>query len=183
MSQPSNQQIIEALLFTTPLGLKVSDIASVLGLDKPEVKTALAELQADYEATGRAFELVSTGGGYLLRTKSEYQDWIQATKTVRPTKLSPGAMETLAIVAYHQPVTRSDIEEIRGVDCSYGVKSLLEKGLIRITGKKDAPGRPMIFGTSKRFLEVFGIKKLAELPRPEEYDLASAQADNPVEES
>jgi len=183
MSQPSSEQIIEALLFTTPSGLKASDIAQVLGLERKQVQLILGQLKRDYEATGRAFELVSTGGGYLLRTRSVYQEWIQATKTIRPTKLSPSSMETLAIIAYHQPVTRADIEEIRGVDCSYGVKSLLEKGLIRIAGKKDTPGRPMIFATAKRFLEVFGIQKISELPRPEEYDLAAAQPDLSAQDS
>ncbi|MDT8446431.1 MAG: SMC-Scp complex subunit ScpB [bacterium] len=179
MNRPQTTQIVEALLFSSRQGLSVPEIAKLLELEKSEVRGHLARLQEEYNQQGRAFELVEVGGGFLLRTRMAYKEWVLQSKSVRQVRLSPGLMETLAIIAYKQPVTRAAIEEIRGVDSSYAVKSLLERDLLRITGKLDAPGRPMLFGTSRRFLEAFGLKDLKDLPRPEEYDLSEHRQVSP----
>ncbi|OGH03479.1 MAG: SMC-Scp complex subunit ScpB [Candidatus Lambdaproteobacteria bacterium RIFOXYD1_FULL_56_27] len=182
MTSPSTRQIVEALLFSTRQGLTLKEMAEILEADKREISLALAELGEEYRSQGRAFELAETGGGYLLRTQEAYKGWVSRSKSVRQVRLGPGLMESLAIVAYHQPVTRAEVEEIRGVDSSYALKSLLEKDLIQIAGKKEAPGKPMLFATSKRFLEAFGFLSLKELPRPEEYDLGQPdQAQSPEE--
>ncbi|OFZ75171.1 MAG: SMC-Scp complex subunit ScpB [Bdellovibrionales bacterium RIFOXYD1_FULL_44_7] len=164
--------MIESLLFSAKRGLTAKQLAEVTGASLDEVRAELSQLRAFYVEQKRAFELSESGAGFLLKTKSQFKDWITSTKEVRPVKLSTSLMETLAITAYRQPVTRAEMEILRGVDSSYALKSLLEKGLLRITGKKDAPGKPMMYGTTLKFLEAFGLKNLKELPQPEEYDLA-----------
>lgn len=176
MNRPQTAQIVEALLFSSRQGLSLAEMAKLLDLPKEDISGHVARLQTEYDEQGRAFELVEVGGGFLLRTRETYKQWVLQSKSVRQVRLSPGVMETLAIIAYKQPVTRADIEEIRGVDSSYAVKSLLDKELIRISGKLEAPGRPMVFSTSRRFLEAFDLKDLKALPRPEEYDLADGEA-------
>ncbi|MDX2469094.1 MAG: SMC-Scp complex subunit ScpB [SAR324 cluster bacterium] len=172
MQEPKLGQLVEAILFTQSKSLTLPEIAKVLKTDdRSLIKEEINKLNQVYEDTGRTFFIQNVAGGYLLTTRSEYQPWIVASKTVKAVTLSPSVMETLSIVAYKQPVTRADVEEVRSVDASYAVRSLLDKGLIRIQGRKEVPGRPLLYGTSKQFLEVFGFKTLGELPRPEEFDL------------
>ncbi len=172
LQTPDLGQLVEAILFTQSKTLTLPEIAKVLQVeDRARIKEEIGKLNQAYEETGRTFFIQNIAGGYLLTTRSEFQPWIVATKKVRPITLSPSVMETLSIIAYKQPVTRNDVEEVRSVDASYAVRSLLDKGLIRIQGRKEVPGRPLLYGTSKRFLEVFGFKTLGELPRPEEFDL------------
>jgi segregation and condensation protein B len=112
----------------------------------------------------RAFQIVEVAGGYQFRTRPELGSWILKLKRQRGVKLSQASLEALAIIAYKQPVTRAEIEYVRGVDSGAVLRGLVEKRLLKILGRKDVPGRPLLYGTSKRFLEVFGLKDLTSLP-------------------
>jgi len=124
----------------------------------------LSEMMEDYRRADRGFLLTEVAEGFQFRTRPEHSAWIKKLKKVKTTALSQPALETLAIVAYRQPVVRMDIEKVRGVDSGGVLHTLLEKKLIKIIGKKDVPGKPLVYGTSRKFLEVFGLKDLSELP-------------------
>jgi segregation and condensation protein B len=157
--------IVESLLFVSDAPLTVDDIKSVLETeDRKTIRSVLASLAQDYDSQKRSFFLSEVAGGYQLRTRPEYRDWARRMKQSKPARLSRAALETLAIVAYKQPVLRTDIEHLRGVDCGGTLRTLLERGVIRVLGKKDLPGRPLVYGTSKRFLEIFDLKDLTNLP-------------------
>jgi segregation and condensation protein B len=157
--------IIESLLFVAEVPLKIDKIKNILELeDRNAVRDALESLTKEYESGKRGFFLSEVAGGFQLRTRPEYSQWIRRLKETRPARLSQAAMETLAIIAYKQPVLRSDIEYLRGVDCGGTLRTLLERRLIRIMGRKDLPGRPMIYGTTREFLELFDLRDLRELP-------------------
>ncbi len=173
---PPVSQIIEAVLFAHAKPLTLAELGKLSGAEKTEVKKALEELSQFYAKHNRAFCLEKTANGYLLHTLAAFQPWIVQAKEIKPLRLSVSALETLSVVAYKQPITKAEVEEVRGVDASYALKSLLDKGLIRIQGKKDIPGRPLIYGTSKLFLEVFGFQKLQDLPLPEDFDLLESTA-------
>jgi segregation and condensation protein B len=137
------------------------------------------ELGADYEARQGGFYLNQVAGGYQIRTRSEYMQWIKLLLQPKPLRLSKAALETLAIIAYKQPVIRSDVEHIRGVDCGGVLRVLLERKFIRVLGRKEIPGRPLIYATTKRFLEVFDLKNLKDLPTPKEIEeFGSALSEN-----
>ncbi len=157
--------IVEGLLFASDSPLTVDKIKSILEIeDRTILETVLANLAEEYESQKRGFFLSEVAGGYQLRTRPEYREWVRRMRQSRPARLSRAAMETLAIIAYKQPVLRSDVEHLRGVDCGGILRTLLERGLIRILGRKDLPGRPIVYGTTKRFLEVFHMKDLSDLP-------------------
>jgi len=157
--------IIEALILASEAPLVVEKIYSVLeGVDKNEIKDALDHLLADYEGRESGICIQEVAGGYQFRTRPALAAWVKKLKGVKPTSLSPAALETLAIVAYRQPIVKAEIESIRGVDVSAPLKGLMEKKLIRIVGRKDVPGKPIIYGTTKKFLEVFNLKELTDLP-------------------
>ena len=157
--------IIESLLFAAETPLKIDKIKSVLEVaDRSDIRDALISLAEEYESDKRGFFLAEVAGGFQVRTRPEYGQWIRRLKETRPARLSRAAMETLSIVAYKQPVLRSDVEYLRGVDCGGTLRTLLERGLVRIMGRKDLPGRPMIYGTTRKFLELFDLKDLDELP-------------------
>jgi segregation and condensation protein B len=157
--------IIESLLFAAESPLSLDRLSDLLHeYEREEVKTALAELSRNHEERGGGFHLVEVAGGWQFRTHPDLQQFVARLARTRTTKFSPSALETLAIVAYRQPVTRTEVEHLRGVDCGGMLKTLLDKRLVRILGKKDIPGRPLIYGTSKEFLEVFGLKDLKSLP-------------------
>lgn len=157
--------IVESLLFVSDAPITVDDINSVLETeDRKTIRSVLASLAEDYDSQRRGFFLSEVAGGYQLRTRPEYRDWARRMKQSKPSRLSRAALETLAIVAYKQPVLRTDIEHLRGVDCGGTLRTLLERGVIRVLGKKDLPGRPLVYGTSKRFLEIFDLKDLTNLP-------------------
>lgn len=157
--------IIEGLLFASEEPLSVSRIHSILGdVDKGTIKGLLRELVEEYEGMGRAFRLVEVAGGYQFRTIPELGPWIRRLGKQTPVRLSQASLETLAVIAYRQPVTRAEVEHIRGVDCGAVIRGLMEKGLLRILGRKETPGRPLLYGTSKKFLELFGLKDLSSLP-------------------
>ncbi|MCP4681647.1 MAG: SMC-Scp complex subunit ScpB [Desulfobacterales bacterium] len=161
--------IIEALLFTSDKPLRAREINTWLPEENlPDIKNALKELQAEYDAMDRSFVIKEVARGYQFRTKSEYAPFILQMLKTAPTRLSRAAMETLAIIAYEQPVLRQEIERLRGVDVGGILRTLMEKGLIRIMGRKNLPGRPLIYGTSKKFLEVFDLKDLKSLPKLKE---------------
>lgn len=161
--------IIEALLFASDKPLSVRDIRSCLPeTSVGEIRGALKVLRYEYEAMGRSFSLNEVADGYQLRTHSEYGSYILKMLQTSPNRLSRAAMETLSIIAYKQPILRQDVEKFRGVDVGGILRTLLEKGLVRIMGRKDLPGRPLIYGTTKKFLEVFDLKDLKSLPKLKE---------------
>lgn len=161
--------IVESLLFSSERPLTIKELTGILTEHTySEIKSALQLLLNRYQELNRSFELVEVAGGYQFRTKPGFGPYIQRLFRASPYRLSEAAMETLAIVAYKQPVSKNDIESIRGVDVSHILKVLIEKGLIRVVGRSDQPGRPLLYGTTKRFLEVFGLKDLSCLPELEE---------------
>jgi len=157
--------IIEALILASESPLTLEKICSILdGVEKTEVQEALGKLITDYEERQSGISVQEVAGGFQFRTRPELSAWVKKLKGTKPASLSPAALETLAIVAYRQPIVKAEIESIRGVDVSAPLKGLLEKKLIRIVGRKDVPGKPIIYGTTKKFLEVFNLKELADLP-------------------
>ena len=157
--------VIESLIFVSESPLSLERIKEVLGeVSKKDVQRLLSELKADYEASQRGFTLEEVAEGFQFRTRPVHAEWIKRLKKTKPLALSQPALETLAIVAYRQPVVRTDVEKIRGVDSGGVLRTLLERKLIKILGKKDVPGRPLVYGTSKQFLEMFGLKDLSSLP-------------------
>jgi segregation and condensation protein B len=162
------RSIIESLLFASdkPLGVKrLQDLVRERNLEN--VVAAVETLRADY--ADRGVVLHEVAGGFQFRTHPLNAHWVQQLVAGKPVKLSRAQLETLAIVAYRQPITRPEIEEIRGVDSGSTVKTLLDRGLIRVLGKKEEPGRPMLYGTSRDFLEFFHLKDLKELPTLREF--------------
>jgi len=157
--------IIEALIFASDTPLTLEKICVILeDIEKSEVKRNIEQLIIEYNERRSGISLVEVAGGFQFRTRSELSSWVKKLKGTKPASLSPAALETLAIVAYRQPIVKVEIEDIRGVDVSGPLKGLLEKKLIRIVGRKDVPGKPIIYGTTKKFLEVFNLKDLSELP-------------------
>jgi segregation and condensation protein B len=163
--------VLEALVFASPQPITPREITRVLqGIAREDWERELEGLRADYARDERGLQLVEVAGGHQLTTRPEYNDWVRELIDPRtPTRLSIQALETLAVIAYKQPVTLPEIIALRGVKSGGVVKTLLEKRLIRITGRKEVVGRPMLYGTTKQFLLHFGLKDLGELPRIEEF--------------
>jgi len=165
------KQIIESLLFVTETPLSVDRLKRLLaGTESGEIRDALNALFAEYQERRGGFYLKAIAGGYQFRTRPEYNAYIRRMLKPNAPRLSKAALETLAIVAYKQPVIRSDVEHIRGVDCGGVLRLLLERKLIRILGRREIPGRPLIYATTKLFLEVFDLKDLKDLPTPKEIE-------------
>jgi segregation and condensation protein B len=165
MERGKAKAVIEAILFTMGESVQVSKLADTLEIDVNSVKEILEEMQLDYEREERGIGLVKFEDAVQLCTKVElYEYLIKITKTPRKTTLSDSALETLSIIAYKQPVTRVEIEKIRGVSSDHAVNRLLEYGLVMELGRLDAPGRPLLFGTTEQFLRCFGIGSLEDLP-------------------
>lgn len=171
MSDDNTKAVIEALLFSSERPLPLERIKDVLdNLETTEIRKLLEELRDEYEKSNRGFRVIEIAGGFQMITSPLLATFIKKLyKGRRVEKQSRPALETLAIIAYKQPVTRIEIEAIRNVDVDGIVRSLLDKGLIRISGRKNAPGRPYLFGTTRQFLEYFGLKSLEELPRIENF--------------
>ncbi len=165
------KRIIEALLFASEKPLTIEQVREVLAeLDPRDIRALALELKAEYENLGRSFKIYEVAGGFQMATEPTYADILKKFYKVRfRDRMSRPALETLAIIAYRQPITRADIEDIRGVNVDGVIKTLLERSLIRIIGRRDAPGRPIIYGTTKEFLERFGLNSLSELPRLSEF--------------
>jgi len=178
--------ILEAVLFVSPEPVPVARLMSIVGtVSKAEVVHALGILTHDLDQHGRGIQLVQVAGGYRLATKQEYGPWLKRMdKAKAAQKLSRSALESLAIIAYKQPLVRAEIEEIRGVETSGVLRTLCERKLVRIVGRKDVPGRPIMYGTTKFFLEHFGLQDLSQLPPLREFkELGeSEQALLPIEE-
>jgi segregation and condensation protein B len=174
--------LVEAALLLADEPLNARRLAAVAGLaDGNEARRQVRRLQALYDRDGTAFQVQELAGGFQLLTRPEYHAWlIRLRRTGSDLKLSPPARETLAIVAYRQPIMRANIEAIRGVHCGEILRLLMEKGLIRIAGRDDSLGRPVLYGTTKKFLQVLGLKGLRDLPmveqlRPPETDLRGTE--------
>lgn len=169
------KNIIESLLFVAGGPLSLERIKLVLDTDTKEIRDALQTLAQEYENRSGGFVLRQIADGYQLCTRPEYSRWI--ARLIRPASfhLSKAALETLAIIAYKQPVMRSDIEHIRGVDCGGILRMLLERKIIRVLGRKEIPGRPLIYATTKQFLEIFDLKNLKDLPTPKEIEELKAE--------
>jgi segregation and condensation protein B len=163
-------QIIEALLFASDAPLSAEDLARGEEDLEPEgVGEAVAELRAQYDAQGRAFQIYEIAGGYQLLTRPEYSPHLERFETVpRSTRLSGASLEVLAIIAYRQPIGRSEVEEIRGVGSSHVLRTLQELDLIDVVGRGEGLGRPLLYGTTQRFLDHFGFASLEDLPKPDE---------------
>ncbi len=165
----SVKDIVEALLFVSREPLTVDRIRNVIdGPESAEIREALRQLAEDYDRRGGGFFLREVAGGYQLRTRPDFAPHIRRLVQPGAIRLSKAALETLAIIAYKQPVIRSDIEHIRGVDSGGVIRMLLERKLIRVLGRKEIPGRPLIYATTRQFLEAFDLKDLKDLPSPKE---------------
>jgi len=161
--------IVESLVFVSDVPLRVERIAEAVDEERGRVLQVLRELEGEYRESRRGFVLEEVAGGFQFRTRAEHVEWVRRLNKSRPFRFSRAALETLAIIAYRQPITRAEIEYLRGVDSGGVVKTLLDRHLIRILGKKDLPGRPMIFGTTREFLELFGLRDLSVLPTLKEF--------------
>lgn len=170
------QNHIEALIFCSPSPVKADELKACLSemfnaeVPEEDITGAIQRLTEKYAQEEYAFQLNKAGGGYQFLTKPAYQASIGIMlKQQSKKRLSTSALETLAIIAYKQPVSKTEVETIRGVNCDYAVQKLLEKGLIEIQGKGETVGRPLIYGTSPKFMEYFGISDLSELPTPKDF--------------
>ena len=179
------KSIIEALLFASHKPLSPQEIRAVLAADtedksgataaplkrvkEAEIAGAIEQLKVDYIQSDRSFTIAEVAGGFQLVSRAEYAPWLKKLLDVdRPTRLSPSALETLAIIAYRQPITRVEMESVRGVNVDGVLRTLLERGLVKITGRSELPGRPLHYGTTQVFLEHFGLRDLNDLPAIEE---------------
>ena len=160
------KQIVETLLFITDRPVKPGRLADVIeNTDGRKIREIILALKDEYAARGSAVQIVEIGGGFQMCTKPEYGRWVRRLYNEKmTTRLSNAALETLAIVAYKQPITRAEMEAIRGVDVAGPLEKLLDRGLVRVVGKKDTIGRPMVYGTTDEFLRTFGLNKISELP-------------------
>jgi segregation and condensation protein B len=159
--------ILEALLFASDVPLALDKIVELLkdqGLVKTELMAILANLREEYEKRQGGFCLQEVAGGYQFRTRPDLSFWVKRLKGAKTTMLTPAALETLAVIAYRQPVVKAEIDVVRGVDVGGVLKGLLERKLVRIVGRKDVPGKPILYGTTKIFLEVFNLNDISELP-------------------
>lgn len=163
-------QIVEAVLFASDAPLKAEEIARAdESLDEDRVEEALRDLRSWYDESERAFQIVEVAEGYQIVTRSEFAPYLERFDTVpRPSRLSGPALETLAIIAYRQPIGRIEIEYIRGVSSAGVIRSLQDRALVEVVGRGEGLGRPLLYGTTSRFLEHFGFNSLDDLPRPEE---------------
>ncbi len=182
---------IESLIFLSRDEITVEEIAETLSaqmeatISRQEVENAISRLVVRYSEGPYAFHIVPVSGGYKFMTKGIYHDTIATyLKLTTKKKLSSAAIETLSIIAYKQPVTKSELEAIRGVNCDYSIQKLLEKDLVEITGRSDGPGRPLIYNTSKKFMDYFGLKDLSDLPKLKDFDTPESEIGEkaPIEE-
>jgi len=162
------RQVLEALLFAADQPVQGARLAQILGkgFDARAVREMIDALNEEYATQRRAFQIVEIAGGFQMLTRPEHKEWVaELYKGRRVEKLSPSAVETLAIVAYRQPVQRAVVDDIRGVQTGPLLRNLLERGLIKVVGRLNVPGRPILYGTTRLFLQHFGLKGLKDLPR------------------
>ncbi len=170
------KQHIEALIFAAPQAIALEDIKSVLDesmqneVALSDIQALIAQTQEKYRQEAYAFELVEIAGGYQFLTKGAYHNTVAIhLKQTTKKRLSQAALETLALIAYKQPVIKSELEEIRGVSCDYALQKLLEKELVFIAGRSDGPGRPLLYGTTDKFMDYLGINNIQDLPKPKDF--------------
>ncbi len=164
MEKEQKKALLESILFISGTPLNLKDLQKITEFSTGEISFLLNELMAEYRDRKGGILLVEVAGGYQMVSNPEYSHWVKKLKATTPQKLSIAALETLSIVAYRQPITKAELEQLRGVNSDGVIKSLLERRFIRIVGKKEVPGRPLIYGTSREFLQHFGLKDLSELP-------------------
>jgi segregation and condensation protein B len=174
--------VVEALLFAAEKPLELAALRETTQMEEALLRQAIALLQQRYSSGASGVVLVEVGGRWQLRTDPQLGAYVRRLLQVKPMRLTRAALETLAIVAYRQPVTRPEIEDLRGVDSGAVTKALLERKLIRILGKKDEPGRPLLYGTTKEFLELFSLRDLTQLPTLREFQELSEESRKIVEE-
>jgi len=164
--------IVESLIFSAEDPITLRKLTEILeDVDSAQIREAIAQLKSDYEAHGRAFQIEEIAGGYRFHTRPEYHEWIEKIrKKTGETKLSQAALETLAIIAYKQPILRANVEAIRGVQSGQIIRLLMEKDLVKVTGRDESLGYPLLYGTTKKFLECFGLKDIKDLPKIEELE-------------
>lgn len=167
---PTLLALVEALLFAAPEPVSSKRLAEICESGEEEVRAALAALGEHLADERHGVEIGEVAGGYRLFTKRRFAGFVEALLQPARSRLSPAALETLAVIAYRQPVTRLEIEVIRGVQCDHAIRTLLDRELIRVVGRRDAPGRPMLFGTTPAFLEHFGLRDLSELPPAQSFN-------------
>ncbi len=191
-SGPGEKEIIEALLFATDEPLSLRQIADIMSpgdgseqgrrVSPESVLGLIEELNVEYGQVARAFRIVKVAGGYQFATQPQYGVWLgRMVREKSRRKLSVSALESLAVIAYKQPVTKPEIESIRGVNADYVLRSLLERNLVTIVGRAATPGRPLLYGTTREFLKHFGLNDLSELPKPREINELLAEAEYEVE--
>lgn len=167
--EPTVESVVEAVLFASDESLPETRLANIVEISTKQVRQCIQNLNEKYQANNNAFRIEQIAGGYQMLTLSPYNCWLKKLLRARSdNKLSPAALETLAIIAYKQPVIRADIEAIRGVAGGEVIRSLCYKGMVKIVGRAEVLGRPMLYGTTKKFLEVFGLNTLKDLPKIEE---------------
>jgi segregation and condensation protein B len=167
MAETPLKTIVEAILFASDEPVSADRLASAAGEDVTVgmVTKAVDELVADYDAAGRAFTIEQIAGGYQLFTRPEYNRFLKfLVREKQQARLTQAALETLAIIAYKQPIIRAEVEDIRGVSCGDMIRALMEKGLVRVAGRSEALGQPILYGTTKKFLQVFGLSSVKDLP-------------------
>ena len=175
--------ILESLFFVSDSPVRLETLVEILPeSNKEAILKGIRQIQAEYEDGSRGIELTEIAGGYQFRTKPDFAGWVNRLKRAKAVKLSQAALETLAIVAYRQPIIRPSIEEVRGVDSGSVLHTLLEKGLIKIMGRKDLPGRPIVYGTTKTFLELFSLNTLSDLPGLQEIQPPPTPPERSIEE-
>lgn len=179
LSQARRQSVIEALIFASDQPLTLKDLRGLLGVRSAELLRQIDAIQEDISRHNRGLVLEEIGGGYIFRTRPELSPWVRALVKTRPPRLSRAALECLAIIAYKQPCTRAEIEQVRGVESGHLVRGLLEKRLVRILGRKEDVGRPMIYGTTREFLQMFGLKDLTALPTLRDLSALMGKAQGP----
>ncbi|MHC4394106.1 MAG: SMC-Scp complex subunit ScpB [Planctomycetota bacterium] len=163
------ESVVEAVLFASDESLTAERLANIVETSVKQIRQHIASLNDKYKANANAFRIEQIAGGYQMLTLSPYNNWLRKLLRARSdSKLSAAALETLAIIAYKQPVIRADIEAIRGVAAGDMIRGLMYKGLVKIIGRAEVLGRPMLYGTTKKFLEIFGLNSLKDLPKIEE---------------
>lgn len=168
--ETTTESVVEAVLFASDEPLSDNRLANIVETGAKQIRDHIKNLNDKYEQDNHAFRIEQIAGGFQMLTLSPYNHWLKKLLRVRSDgKLSPAAIETLAIIAYRQPVIRADIEVIRGVAAGEMVRSLMYKGMVKIVGRAEVLGRPMLYGTTKKFLEVFGLNTLKDLPKIEEF--------------
>jgi len=183
MEENNLKSAVEALIFVSEKPITLDQIKKVLEIDGIQIKKIIEELKSDLEASGRGMRIIEIAGGYQMIASPSFSPFLKKLfKNRTSEKLSRQALESLAIIAYKQPLTKAEIESLRNVNVDGVMKSLLDKNLIRICGRKKIPGRPFVFGTTREFLEHFGLRSLQDLPKMEEFTtMAEAKENNDIE--